>query len=194
MVRGNRRWVKHLKSNQSARRRTLCEMLAVVPGVKVIHVILAKAQLREASHLATSQEVAYNYTAKLLLERVARASEGWVGGARIAQVYFGLVGGVDVRDVEAYLNHCASHETGSVPWDAVKWPLKFAATSRLSGLQAADMYSGMLWVALNHGDRQWLDLVHHQIHRSPGGKVLGYGIKDHPRDEAGVVAQLCQQR
>lgn len=166
-------------------------MLALVPGVRVVHVVIDKTKLLAGSHMSSNQD---NFAAKLLLERVAYAAEGWPGGPRIAQVYFGLVGGVDPGYVARYLNHCACRSEGGVPWGAVKWPLKFEATSKFAGLQAADMYSGMLWAAVKHGDRGWLTCVHHQIYRSAAGKVAGFGIKAFPREAESELAWLCRDR
>lgn len=187
-------WVRHLKEKRADRRQILCQMLGAVPGVKVVHVILDKRELIPTTHMATDQRATYNYVAKLLLERIAFAANAWPGGPRVAQVYFGLVGGVHPGYVSQYLNHCACHESGAVPWDAVKWPLKFEATSSRAGLQAADMYSGMLWAALRHGDRRWFDLVHHQIYRSANGRIAGFGIKGYPREAVPSLAHLCERR
>lgn len=194
-IEGPLHWVKHLRAKRMDRRRALCEMLALVPSVQVIHVVLDKSRLITLGHLANNQVSAYNYVARLLLEPIAYAANGWPGGCRVAQVYFGMVGGVEPSYVSRYLNHCACHPQGSVPWDAVKWPLKFEATSARSGLQAADMYSGMLWAAVRHSDRTWLDLVHHQFYRSRSGVITGYGIKVHPAGAAvASIAHLCEHR
>lgn len=98
-IRGQLHWVKHLRGRRADRRETLCEILSVVPGVQVIHVILNKAMLLPETYLANNQEGSYNYASRLLLERIAHAADKWPGGARIAQVYFGLVGGVDPGEV-----------------------------------------------------------------------------------------------
>lgn len=187
-------WVEHLRARHEDRRRTLAELLAAVPSVCVVHVVLDKTALTPNSYLAREQAGAYNYALRYLLERVAYAADQWVGGARIADVSLGLVGGVDDRETMRYLNHVATHERGTVPWDALRWPMKFRATSERAGLQAADVYSGMLWAALVHGDRRWFDLVHHQIYRSEAGQIRGFGIKVIPRSVEDALAHLCEQR
>ncbi len=126
-------WVEHLRARHEDRRRTLAELLAAVPSVCVVHVVLDKTALTPNSYLAKEQAGAYNYALRYLLERVAYAADQWIGGARIADVSLGLVGGVDDRETMRYLNHVATHERGDCPVGCAPMADEVSGDLRTSG-------------------------------------------------------------
>ncbi|UNZ20598.1 DUF3800 domain-containing protein [Streptomyces sp. 891-h] len=176
-------WVEHFKAKRPERRLHAAKVLAQMPDAKVIHVITHKDSLGHDSVMRRSKEHFYNYTARLLLERVARAAQGWPGGKRLAIVRLGAVKHMDHSTSESHLDHVRNGgcETYSVPWALIKWPPTWETTQR-DGIQLADIHAGLLNAALS-GDPADRDcasnllLCRHQLRRSRDGRVLGHGVK-----------------
>ncbi|MFJ5217216.1 DUF3800 domain-containing protein [Streptomyces sp. NPDC088354] len=176
-------WVDHFKAKRPERRARAARALSLMPGVKVIHVIVPKRNVVPTGGMADGTRF-YNYTTRLLLERVAYCAATWAGGPRLALSYLGTVKGVDHADTADYLTRVRNGqcgETWGVPWQYLKWPPKWTGTDR-DGVQLADIHAGMLNVALT-GDptdedcAQYLLSCKHQLYRSPTGIMLGYGVK-----------------
>jgi hypothetical protein len=155
-------WRDHLKAAHDDRRQLLVRYLAAVPTVQVIHVIMDKKLFTPGSHLAAGGDDLYNYTLRFLIERIAIAALHWPGGERVADVRFGLVKGIDHKRTQSYLHHIAVREPGE--WDNLLWPQHWHATGLWDGLQAADMYSGMLNAAIAQDDPRWMMATRHQLH------------------------------
>ena len=181
-IQGQVHWVKHLQNKYRGRREILVGMLARLPGVQVIHVIVDKPALGGGARMTHDQHVQYNYITKLLHERIAQAARAWPGGERIAQVYYGLVGGIEPEETNRYLNHCAYHrDSFDIPWGNLFWPSRWSATSSRDILQIADLYSGIIGTAVRDGDASWLEQTRLQIYRKANGWTLGYGLKIYPK-------------
>ena len=157
------------------------EMISSIPRVKVIHVIAHKATLRvNATGLRGSQRTFYNFTTKLLLERVAYQAKSWPGGARFAIVRADAVKNVDHESTKNYLDYIKWCGDSKAPWEYIKWP-PIWRDSQYDGIQLADIYVGMLGNALDSDPedveqaRPFLT-YRHQLYRYRG-ECLGAGIK-----------------
>ncbi|MDX3634353.1 DUF3800 domain-containing protein [Streptomyces europaeiscabiei] len=176
-------WVDHFKAKRPERRLRAARCLASMPSAKVIHVIVPKDTARGLARGLADGVRFYNYTTRLLLERVAHAAKGWDGGPRLAIVRLGAVHGMDHEDTAAYLTWVRDGrcQTFDVPWQYIKWPPKWYGTE-WDGIQLADIHAGLLNVALT-GDKNDeecaanLLLCKHQLYRAPAGTLLGYGVK-----------------
>jgi hypothetical protein len=172
-------WVEHFKAKRPERRTHAATLLAEMRTAKVVHVIADKA----TCGLTRDGAIFYNYTTRLLLERVALAAQEWSGGSRLAIVRLGTVKGMDHAGTAQYLDHVrhGGCTTFDVPWQYIKWPPNWQNTT-YDGIQLADIHAGMLNVALSGkpedpkcaGD---LLLCKHLLRRSTGGSLLGYGVK-----------------
>ncbi|MCX5303176.1 DUF3800 domain-containing protein [Streptomyces sp. NBC_00160] len=176
-------WVDHFKKKHPERRLYAARQLALMPSAKVVHVVAPKDDVRRYSGMKDGVRF-YNYTTRILLERVAWAAHGWDGGARSAVVRLGSVKGMDHSDTLGYLDWVRQGrcETWGVPWRHIKWPPKWHGTD-WDGIQLADIHAGLLNAALT-GDpndeacAENLLLCKHQLHRrAPGGTLLGVGVK-----------------
>ncbi|GAA3718057.1 DUF3800 domain-containing protein [Streptomyces tremellae] len=176
-------WVEHFKAKHPERRRRAALTLARMQDVMVIHVIADKGTMQDDWAMSKSKEVFYNFTTRLLLERVALAAKGWPGGRRLAIVRLGMVKHMDHSTSESHLDWVrgGNVETYNVPWGLIKWPPTWESTQR-HGIQLADLHAGLLGTALM-GDPQDMDCARnllacrHQLRRSPTGKLLGWGVK-----------------
>ncbi|WP_326779688.1 DUF3800 domain-containing protein [Streptomyces longwoodensis] len=189
LIHGNRpnvstplHWVDHFKKKHPERRLYAARSLAQMPSAKVAHVIVPKSSARSYGGLADGVRF-YNYTARLLLERVAHAAKQWEGGPRLAIVRLGTVKGMDHSDTAGYLDWVRSGrvETWNVPWEHIKWPPAWLNTE-WDGIQLADVHAGLLNAALTGAQTDTacadnLLLCKHQLHRAPTGRLLGYGVK-----------------
>lgn len=189
LVHGNRQdvskplhWVDHFKKKHEGRRLHAARALALMPSAKVIHVIVPKDSARSYAGMANGVRF-YNYTTRLLLERVAHAAKQWSGGPRLAIVRLGAVKGMDHKGTAEYLDMVRSGriQTWNVPWQHIKWPPAWLGTD-WDGIQLADIHAGLLNVALTGSKlddscAENLLLCKHQLHRSPSGMLLGYGVK-----------------
>lgn len=175
-------WVDHFKRKHADRRLMAATALALMPSARVAHVIVPKEAARAAPGMANTGRF-YNYTTRLLLERVAHAAAQWAGGPRLAIVRLGAVKGMDHADTVSYLDFVRQRkvETWGVPWQHIKWPPVWMGTD-WDGIQLADLHAGLLNCALS-GDpaddacASNLLLCKHQLYRSHAGRLLGYGVK-----------------
>ncbi|MFD8919421.1 DUF3800 domain-containing protein [Streptomyces sp. NPDC059569] len=155
---------------------------AGMPSARVVHVIVPKEAARTAPGMANRDRF-YNYTTRLLLERVAYTAQQWEGGPRLAIVRLGHVSGMHHADTAGYLDFVRQRqiETWGVPWQHIKWPPVWMGTD-WDGIQLADLHAGLLNCALS-GDPDDeacaanLLLCKHQLYRSRNGRLLGYGVK-----------------
>lgn len=176
-------WVEHFKPKRADRRRAAAVALAAIPTAKVIHVIAHKDTLHMDAGMRTDKELFYNYTTRLVLERVAHLAKDWPGGPRLAIVRLGRVKHMDHATSEAHLDFVrgGSTQTFGVPWAHIKWPPSWENTER-DGIQLADIHAGMLNAALSGNQHdaacaQYFLMCAHQLRRGPRGTLLGYGIK-----------------
>ncbi|MBQ0827696.1 DUF3800 domain-containing protein [Streptomyces tagetis] len=176
-------WKEHFRKKHEHRRQRAAVTLAAMPSAKVVHVVVPKVAVRNYPGMADKDRF-YNYTTRLLLERVAYAAYGWPGGARLAIVRLGAVKNMDHKDTLKYLNYVRSgavYTPWTVPWAYIRWPVTWTGTD-WDGVQLADIHAGLLNVALT-GDAsdgrcaENLLLCKHQLYRSPRGALLGYGVK-----------------
>ncbi|SFT83642.1 Protein of unknown function [Actinopolyspora lacussalsi subsp. righensis] len=175
-------WVEHFKPKRADRRRLATRMLASIPNVKTIHVITHKATVQFNEALRSDNEKFYNYTTRLLLERIALAAHGWHGGARLAILRLGSVRHMDHDGTVSYLNLVQNIPSPvHTPWEHIRWPPSWHGTSEYDGLQLADLHAGILSVALRGApddvrSAQLLIECGHQLHRA-NGKLLNCGVK-----------------
>ncbi|MBD2835121.1 DUF3800 domain-containing protein [Streptomyces pratensis] len=177
-------WVEHFKAKRIDRRRQAAQALALMPNAMVIHVIAHKETVNADAGMRQDKGVFYNYTTRLLLERIALAAKYWPGGPRLAITRLGIVKHMDHTTTADYLNYVrqtAGLTSYQVPWNFIKWPLTWESSQR-DGIQLADLHAGILNSALS-GDPQDrtcannLLLVGHQLRRAWTGSPLGYGVK-----------------
>ncbi|WP_331759880.1 DUF3800 domain-containing protein (plasmid) [Streptomyces sp. NBC_01525] len=176
-------WVEHFRAKRPERRAQAAHVLANMPTAQVIHVVAHKDTLNGDNGLRRDKGIFYNYTTRLLLERVARTACAWPGGPRLAIVRLGQVKHEDHAASARYLTRVRSGdtETYGVPWQHIKWPPMWENTQR-DGIQLADVHAGVLNSALSgHPDdlgcAENLLRCGHQLRRSARGDLLGYGIK-----------------
>ncbi|MFE0133326.1 DUF3800 domain-containing protein [Streptomyces sp. NPDC059037] len=174
-------WVDHFKAKHPERRSRAAQTLAQMPSAKVVHVIVPKVSARQYDGMRDGVRF-YNYTTRLLLERVAYAAKGWPEGPRTAVVRLGTVKGLDHVDTEQYLTFVRQGrvETYGVPWAYIKWPPTWLGTD-WDGIQLADLHAGLLNAALSgpFADDQCAEnllLCKHQLYRKRE-RLLGYGVK-----------------
>ncbi|MGW2113746.1 DUF3800 domain-containing protein [Streptomyces zhihengii] len=174
-------WVEHFKAKHPQRRQQAAKALAAMPSAKVIHVIAHKDTVNTDAGMRQDRDLFYNYTTRLLLERVAYTAKEWPGGPRLAIVNLGAVKNMDHAASEVYLKSARSQSTYGVPWGYIKWPPTWMGTQR-DGIQLADVHAGLLNCALTGAptDRACAEnllLCGHQLRRSRSGLLLGYGVK-----------------
>jgi hypothetical protein len=187
-------WVDHFKAKHPDRRLKAATALAQMPSARVVHVIAPKGAVRIDYPGLRNTDRFYNYTARYLLERVAHAAHKWPGGPRLAIVRLGAVKGMDHKETASYLDRVRTgifDKYEEVPWQHIKWPLTWHGTD-YDGIQLADIHAGLLNVALTGatGDATCAEnllLCKHQLHRSPTGHLLGYGVKLMARDDTFVT-------
>lgn len=172
-------WVEHFKAKHPERRSRAAQVLASIPTARVIHVIAHKETLHQDTGLRQDKGIFYNYTTRLLLERVAYTAKEWPGGKRLAIARLGRVKHMDHEASASYLDRVrnGNAETLGVPWELIKWPPTRENTVR-DGIQLADVHAGLLNSALSGdpGDASCaenLQKISHQLR----GVLLGYGIK-----------------
>jgi hypothetical protein len=177
-------WVEHFRPKHKERRRQAAQALAFMPSAMVIHVIAHKGTMRADAGMAKDKGVFYNYTTRLLLERVALAAREWTGGPRLAIVRLGRVKHMDHSASAAYFDYIrqgAGLTSYPIPWNYISWPPTWENTQR-DGIQLADIHAGILNCALSgdpqdRGCAENLLLVGHQLRRAWNGALLGYGVK-----------------
>ncbi|MFH8926360.1 DUF3800 domain-containing protein [Streptomyces pristinaespiralis] len=174
-------WVEHFKAKRPERRLHAARALALMPSATVIHVIAHKDTVNADAGMRQDKGLFYNYTTRLLLERVAYTAREWPGGPRLAIVRLGHVKHMDHSTSESHLDWVRQNGQYGVPWAYISWPPTWENTQR-DGIQLADVHAGLLNCALS-GDpsdascAQNLLLCSHQLRRSKGGALLGYGVK-----------------
>lgn len=173
-------WVEHFKRKHTDRRFRAASALAGMPSAKVVHVIVPKEAARSAPGLKDTSRF-YNYTTRLLLERVAYAAANWPGGQRLAILRLGTVRGMDHTATARYLDWVRANQAYNVPWRLIKWPPTWMGTD-WDGIQLADLHAGLLNSALTGAPDDEacaanLLLCKHQLYRSHTGRLLGYGVK-----------------
>lgn len=173
-------WVEHFKAKRRQRRELAAELLSSIPNVRVIHVVVEKAAVRSDAGMRTNPALFYNYVTRLTLERIAYATENWLGGPRFTLIRFGTVLGLNSGATLEYLTQVRSMPS-TVPWDCLKWPPLWRGTE-WDGIQLADIHAGMLNSALTgQADdptcATYLLTVGHQLYRGVHGQLLGFGMK-----------------
>ncbi|WP_231648038.1 hypothetical protein, partial [Saccharothrix sp. NRRL B-16348] len=126
----------------------------------------------------------YNYASRLLFERIALIARDWPGGTRRAITKVAHVRGHDHAATTTYITTTcpATWSPVPVPWSLVTSNIEVAGTGAYDGLQAADVYAGMLNAAIapdayGNCSPDYLLECAHQIRRGPAGQVLNFGIK-----------------
>ncbi|MFJ3083090.1 DUF3800 domain-containing protein [Streptomyces halstedii] len=185
-------WVEHFKRKHVDRRFRAASALAGMPSAKVAHVIVPKEAARNAPGMKDTSRF-YNYTTRLLLERVAYAAAKWPGGERLAILRLGTVRGMDHTATARYLDWVRTNQAYNVPWQLIKWPPTWMGTD-YDGIQLADLHAGLLNSALTGPPDDEtcaanLLLCKHQLYRSHTGRLLGYGVKVLGSDTAIVTGR-----
>lgn len=185
-------WVDHFKAKHGDRRRFAAKKLAQMVSSRVVHVITPKAAVAVDAGVRDGVRF-YNFTTRLLLERVAHAAQHWPGGPRLAIVRLGYVKGMDHAATESYLDRVRHIQGGfsGVPWQHIRWAPHWCDTT-WDGIQLADIHAGLLNVALSGKPSdddcaQNLLLCRRQLYRNKS-QVLGWGVKVY-RDQAFVTGR-----
>lgn len=139
-------WNKHAKV--FPRRQRATDLLTALTTVRLVYVVVEKAAIPANAGMRSDHSVFYNYSTRLLMERVLLAANGWPGGPRDAVVRFGHVRGFDHSKTTAYLDHVRRTEPGYIPWRRLSGPIRFEHQTAWDGLQAADAFAGMLHAAI----------------------------------------------
>jgi hypothetical protein len=178
-------WVDHLTPRRRDRREMATRMLASVPDLTVIHIVANKATMTKDMGMAQSGAVFYNYMARLLLERALMHAQNRPDGEHVVVARFGHVRGMIVEDSQEYLHSFklgVRHSPWPIPWHLLQGKPKWHQTKDYVGIQAADIYAGVLGCALDaeFDDEECALLLKqqaHQIRRSWNGTAMGYGFK-----------------
>lgn len=187
-------WVEHFnKGKKHALRRDMASnMVAAIPGVKVVYVVADKRNMESSDRLRSDRDLFYHYVMKLVLERVANQLSEWEGGARKGIVSLGAVKGMNHEESVSYLNRVRSTDKWNTPWELIAWPPKWVATNQRDGVQMADLYLGMFRRAMERGgddlaEARYLMQHWHQLRSSPRGRISGYGVKVYSKDPGFVT-------
>lgn len=177
-------WVEHLRPRNHDRRRHAAKELAAVPGVRLIYCLIDKQNVPASSGMRSDIVMTYNYASRLLFERIALTAKSWPGGTRRAITKVAHVRGHDHKVSLDYINKTCptTASTFPVPWSLVTGNIQVDGTAARDGLQAADLYAGMLNAAITpdrfgNNSPDYFQTVAHQLRRGSNGKVLDYGIK-----------------
>jgi hypothetical protein len=144
-------------------------------------VIFEKTSIPATSGLRADHVRFYNYTAGLIMERILHTAAEWPGGPRAVVIRFGHVKGVNPQQTLAYFDHKRNYPHKPLPWHLVHGSVKFPAMHEYDGLQAADMYAGILKAAIvadecgGYEEHHFLRICH-QIRRH-NGRCWGAGFK-----------------
>ena len=178
-------WVEHLPPKRRDRREMATIMLAGVPDLTVIHIVANKATMTRDMGMAQSGAIFYNYMARLLLERALLEANSRPNGRHVVVPRFGHVKGMNVSEAQDYLD---SYRLGirnspwRTPWGLMQGKAKWHRSRDYVGIQAADIYAGVLGCALDadfddEDSALLLKRQAHQIRRSSSGVAMGYGFK-----------------
>lgn len=177
-------WVEHFtpKPRHEARRQLAMEMIATLPGIQLVYVLAHKPSLVASNHMRSDGATFYNYTTKLLLERVAFAAKYWPGGERKVYARLGHVKGMTHTESVDQLEGAILHRRTAAPFANIVWPPQWFGQERWDGLQIADLCMGAFSTALRctpggRDDAQHLRTIAHLVRRGSGGQLFGYGIK-----------------
>lgn len=172
-------WNEHVKT--FPRRQHVATVLGSLTPVMVLHVAVEKAGIPSHAGMRNDHELFYNFAAGMVLERVLLAARDWPGGSRDALVRFAHVRGFKHETTRDYIEHRArTNDPHWVPWRRLH-SLHFDGQANYLGLQAADQYVGMLWLAFRRDDFGGFEEHHflqtaHQI-RAVNGRRVNYGFK-----------------
>lgn len=179
-------WSEHLRKHP--RRQYAATKFAELPGACLNYVLFEKAAIPATSGLRVDQAHFYNYTAWLTLQRILRTAADWPGGPRDVTVRFGHVKGVDPTQTGAYFDLKRKCTQRRLPWHLLQGAVTFPGTHGYDGLQAADMYAGMLKLAIipdkecGGYEESHFMRIRHQIRRHKG-RCWGAGFKVMARPE-----------
>lgn len=179
-------WNRHCKD--FARRRFVADKLASVDGVQLNYVIFEKAAIPSKAAIMTDHVMFYNYTAGITLERILLTAAGFPGHDKRVQVQFGHVKGFDHGTTDGHF-WGKRKNTNLIDWSLLAGDPTFVNMDRNSGLQAADLYAGILAAAIcpdAYGGYEEAHLlkIAHQMRRNPAtGRTWGYGFKVMARDD-----------
>ena len=177
-------WVEHLRLRHHDRRRHAAKVLGTVPELKLIFALIDKANVPTHSGMRTDIAKTYNYATRMLFERLALTASHWPGGSHRAIVKVAHARGHDHMATINYIRNICPLAPSNfvVPWHLVTPSITVGGAGSYDGLQAADVYAGMLNAAIT-ADRfgncspEYLLGCAHQLRRGPSGKLLNYGIK-----------------
>lgn len=172
-------WKDHVKTHQ--RRQYVAKELAAVTGVSLTYVVVEKTAIPSSSGIYTDHELFYNYAACMVMERLLLAARDWPGERRDIVVRFGHVRGFRHATTQSYFCLKASTATW-IPWQRLHGRVHFDDQAQWDGLQAADMYAGMLNVAViadqfGGYEEGHLMRIRHQLRRDYQGRSRGWGFK-----------------
>jgi Protein of unknown function (DUF3800) len=153
-------WKADLKSHD--RRMHAASLLSAIPGLKVVHVVADKSQLRDGTY-RDDVTLFYNVVAYATLQRVLWAARAWPGGARRTEIRFGHVRKHDHTDTHRYFQIKQSQDR-RVPLALIS-DLSWVNADRYEMSQAADVYAGFLKSAF------WHQPVGRRGRRPPGPHV-----------------------
>ncbi|WP_170026430.1 DUF3800 domain-containing protein [Actinomadura oligospora] len=174
-------WKDHVKT--FPRRQYVSRSLSAVDGLKIIYVVVEKAAIPAGSGMRLDHAIFYNYAAGFVLERALLAAKDWHDGPRDLVIRYGHVKGFDHTTTASYFRQKPSQGPSWVPWHLLRGQPRFEDQANWDGLQAADMYAGMLHVAALRTDdfggyeEHHLLKVRQQIRRNRAGNCWGWGFK-----------------
>jgi Protein of unknown function (DUF3800) len=141
-------WKDHAKT--FPRRQFLSETFAGLPDISVNYVIFEKASMSSGSAVFNNHFAFYNVAAGAMLLRILLAADRWPGGRRDVRVKFSHSRGCDVNETLACFERLRAIEPPETLalWEGLQGNVKFPSVGQYDGLQAADVYAGMLSKAI----------------------------------------------
>ena len=161
-------WRKHCRMHEY--RKFVTGELMKLENITIIYVISDKKTM---PHDHTQF---YNIVAAFTLERILKHIEKL--GTQV-KVRFGHIRGFDHSKTLNYFNN---RKWQSNNYNKLVDQPKWIAADLNSGIQLADVYSGILGAAMipdkfGNFESSYLESIKHQIRKSPHGQISGFGIK-----------------
>jgi hypothetical protein len=167
---------KNIKEHSS--RLQVAQTLGAFPWLTVSTVVVCKRHLHG---VLPSEEHAYLYTLRLLLERLS-----WLADSRGATLSYTLAHIVrfELAKLRAYEAKLKTAPNCRITWSALD-PRggRIDQPKRVDGLQLADLAASATFPAFERGQCDYLRELVPRLYCRPGKSIISYGLKLHPWSE-----------
>jgi hypothetical protein len=170
-------WSKNLKRHEQ--RLEAIEHVAKL-NLRIVNVTVDKTAIPPKSLIAGDRDALYNYSLRLLLERVSWLSDANNG---LAQVTLASVKGLPRRVIDSYVEKLRIQQN-AVNWEALHPSIRVKQANARDGLQIADLAAGALDRAIRRCpnpphriEPAYLLKVAHLVYTRGPDRVHSYGMK-----------------